>query len=107
MYHILETLILRLVSAAARRHYIQYRSDLESNMYFSPLDKNCPICLDKFTNPKRTKCGHQFCSGCLKEALKHDPFCPTCKQPLRSIIGKQPVGGQMTHRVCSKTYINV
>ena len=74
MYHILETLILRLVSAAAHRHYIQCRSDLESNMYFSPVDKNCPICLDKFTNPKRTKCGHQFCSGCLKEALKHDSF---------------------------------
>ena len=68
--------------------------------FISHLDKTCPICLDEFTNPKRTKCGHKFCSGCLEKALKFDPFCPTCKQALRAIIGKQPVGGKMTHKVC-------
>ena len=80
-------------------------SSVTTHMFFfiSHLDKICPICLDEFTNPKHTKCGHQFCSGCLKEALKHDPFCPTCKHPLRTIIGKQPQGGQMTHRVCPDT----
>ena len=72
--------------------------------FISHLDKICPICLDEFTNPTRTKCGHQFCSGCLEKALKYDPFCPTCKQALRPIIGKQPQGGQMTHRVCPDTY---
>ena len=71
--------------------------------FISHLDKTCPICLDKFTNPTRTKCRHKFCSGCLEKALKFDPFCPTCKQPLRPIVGKQPVGGQMTHKVCPDT----
>ena len=68
--------------------------------FISHVDKTCPICLDTFTNPKHTRCGHKFCSGCLEKALKFDPFCPTCKQALRTIIGKQPVGGTMTHKVC-------
>ena len=60
----------------------------------------CPICLDVFKMPVKTKCGHVFCKGCIEEALRHDPYCPTCKKPLRSITGKQPLGGTMTHVVC-------
>ena len=59
----------------------------------------CPICLDVFKTPIKTKCGHVFCKGCIEEALRHDPYCPTCKKPLRSITGKQPVGGTMTTSV--------
>ena len=60
----------------------------------------CPICLEAFKNPKETKCGHKFCTSCIQKALSYDPYCPSCKTPLRSIIGKQPPGGTMTHKVC-------
>ena len=64
-------------------------------------EKTCPICLDGLKTPTKTKCGHQFCSACLSKALQYDPYCPTCKHVLRPIVGKQPRGGQMTHRVCT------
>lgn len=60
----------------------------------------CPICLDVFKMPLKTKCGHMFCKGCIEEALRHDSYCPTCKKPLRPITGKQPPGGTMTSLVC-------
>ena len=68
--------------------------------YFLPCaEKNCPICLDGFKYPTRTKCGHQFCSSCLSKAMQYEPYCPTCKHVLRPIVGKQPQGGQMTQKV--------
>ena len=59
----------------------------------------CPICIDDFKNPTKTKCGHMFCKDCIEKALQYDSYCPTCKKPLRPITGKQPLGGTMTHTV--------
>ena len=75
-----------------------YSTNLPS--IFFPL-LACPICLEAFKNPTKTSCGHAFCSGCLNKALQYDPYCPTCKKPLRTIVGKQPKGGRMSHRVCA------
>jgi deltex-like protein len=65
----------------------------------SPEDDECPICLEKFKSPVKTKCGHVFCKECIDKALEYDPYCPNCKKPLRAITGKQPTGGTMTFSV--------
>ena len=62
----------------------------------------CPICYDKVEDKPATlvttckHCKQVFCKGCLDEALKHKPCCPTCTVPLRLVIGNQPSGGTMT-----------
>ncbi|XP_038059501.1 E3 ubiquitin-protein ligase TRIM33-like [Patiria miniata] len=45
----------------------------------------CPICSDRFTEPKVLDCLHSFCQKCLKEVrcqLPHDPklVCPLCRR---------------------------
>ena len=46
----------------------------------------CPVCLDRYTNPKTLPCLHSFCERCL-EGLPQDKenetyylSCPTCRQ---------------------------
>ncbi|XP_051993071.1 E3 ubiquitin-protein ligase TRIM39-like isoform X1 [Xyrauchen texanus] len=47
----------------------------------------CSICLDVFTDPVTTPCGHNFCKICLKDCWDSSLqcFCPVCieKFPLR------------------------
>uniref|UniRef100_A0A3Q3XF49 Bloodthirsty-related gene family, member 2 n=1 Tax=Mola mola TaxID=94237 RepID=A0A3Q3XF49_MOLML len=42
----------------------------------------CSICLDVFTEPVTTPCGHNFCKSCITEHWKSsDPCqCPNCKK---------------------------
>ena len=47
----------------------------------------CSICLDVFTNPVSTPCGHSFCQACItcywdKPGGK-TCFCPICKESFR------------------------
>jgi deltex-like protein len=69
----------------------------------SPKEKECPICLEKLKSPLKTNCGHTFCKDCLEKALEYDPYCPSCKTPLREITGKQPPGGTMTHSTMAQS----
>ena len=47
----------------------------------------CPICLEKYTNPKVLPCFHSFCSKCLRNVpleLQQGSYtlpCPTCRSP--------------------------
>uniref|UniRef100_A0A1A8EWK4 Ring finger protein 4 n=1 Tax=Nothobranchius korthausae TaxID=1143690 RepID=A0A1A8EWK4_9TELE len=50
---------------------------------------SCPICLDHYSeivNSGRlvvsTKCGHVFCSQCLRDSLRTSHTCPTCRNKL-------------------------
>ncbi|KAM8939558.1 E3 ubiquitin-protein ligase RNF4 [Pelodytes ibericus] len=50
---------------------------------------SCPICMDGYSEivqSKRlivsTKCGHIFCSQCIRDALKNGNSCPTCRKKL-------------------------
>ncbi|XP_062420247.1 zinc finger protein RFP-like isoform X2 [Pungitius pungitius] len=42
----------------------------------------CPICLDVFTDPVTTPCGHNFCMNCINEHWKtrDQNRCPICKK---------------------------
>uniref|UniRef100_A0A8C9XBW9 Uncharacterized protein n=1 Tax=Sander lucioperca TaxID=283035 RepID=A0A8C9XBW9_SANLU len=42
----------------------------------------CSICLDVFTDPVSTPCGHNFCKNCMTEHWNTSDrcFCPICKE---------------------------
>ncbi|XP_039669279.1 E3 ubiquitin-protein ligase TRIM21-like [Perca fluviatilis] len=42
----------------------------------------CSICLDVFTDPVSTPCGHNFCKNCITEHwnTSNRCFCPICKE---------------------------
>ena len=53
----------------------------------------CLICLDDIIDHVNMNCcKNTYCKECLDEALKHSPYCPTCKTPLREVKGNQPAG---------------
>ncbi|XP_067656383.1 uncharacterized protein [Haliotis asinina] len=54
--------------------------------------EECVICLSAIVNPKRLKCGHTFCTGCIDSAFKHKKMCPTCKTVCGVITGDMPPG---------------
>ncbi|CAL8332451.1 unnamed protein product [Boreogadus saida] len=45
----------------------------------------CPICLQVFTDPVSTPCGHNFCKACIHRFWTDQtaPRCPCCRQPCR------------------------
>ncbi|WVZ65477.1 hypothetical protein U9M48_014832 [Paspalum notatum var. saurae] len=43
----------------------------------------CPICWNKMEEPSATTCGHIFCDTCIKQAIKVQKKCPTCRKGLR------------------------
>ncbi|XP_024120375.1 RING finger protein 4 isoform X1 [Oryzias melastigma] len=52
---------------------------------------SCPVCLDLYSEivgsgrlVVSTKCGHVFCSQCLRDALTSSHTCPTCRNRLTS-----------------------
>uniref|UniRef100_A0A673IPK3 Zinc-binding protein A33-like n=1 Tax=Sinocyclocheilus rhinocerous TaxID=307959 RepID=A0A673IPK3_9TELE len=52
-----------------------------------PLNEElkCSICLDVFTDPVSTPCGHNFCRTCLNKCWTNTQtcFCPLCKRKFR------------------------
>lgn len=55
----------------------------------TPGTISCPICLDSYSEiiesgrlVVSTKCGHVFCSQCLRDALTSSHTCPTCRKRL-------------------------
>ncbi|XP_053180052.1 RING finger protein 4 [Scomber japonicus] len=52
---------------------------------------SCPVCMDSYSEIVEsgrlvvsTKCGHVFCSQCLRDALTSSHTCPTCRKRLTS-----------------------
>lgn len=50
---------------------------------------NCPVCMDSYheiVDSGRllvsTRCGHVFCSLCLRDSLNHSSCCPICRKKL-------------------------
>lgn len=42
----------------------------------------CKICLQLFTEPYSTICGHTFCRNCIVRSIQHNPQCPICETNL-------------------------
>ncbi|PHJ15881.1 zinc c3hc4 type (ring finger) domain-containing protein, partial [Cystoisospora suis] len=42
----------------------------------------CVICMKILLAPVTTPCGHNFCKGCIDEAVSYRPCCPLCRCPL-------------------------
>ena len=42
----------------------------------------CSICLNVFSHPVRTACGHVFCGACLQSWLAQKAQCPDCRAPV-------------------------
>ncbi|KAF4111494.1 hypothetical protein G5714_008525 [Onychostoma macrolepis] len=45
----------------------------------------CSVCLDVFTDPVSTPCGHNFCKSCLNQCWNNSQecYCPFCKETFR------------------------
>ncbi|XP_078100561.1 E3 ubiquitin-protein ligase RNF4 [Sander vitreus] len=55
----------------------------------TPGTISCPVCLDSYSEIMEsgrlvvsTRCGHVFCSVCLRDALKTSHSCPSCRKRL-------------------------
>ncbi|XP_016116364.1 E3 ubiquitin-protein ligase TRIM39-like [Sinocyclocheilus grahami] len=55
---------------------------MASSSSFLNEELQCSICLDVFTDPVTTPCGHNFCRTCLNECWTNTQtcFCPLCKE---------------------------
>ncbi|CAI5694804.1 unnamed protein product [Oreochromis niloticus] len=55
----------------------------------TPGTISCPVCLDGYSEivgsgrlVVSTRCGHVFCSQCLRDSLTSSHTCPTCRKRL-------------------------
>lgn len=68
-----------------------------------PADLKCSICLELFTDPLITACGHTFCSRCVFEIQSASAQCAVCREPLEmdelspNLLAKSLVGEQRVH----------
>lgn len=59
--------------------------DYQDLSYVDEVDETlmCPICRTPFHEPITTKrCGHTFCTECLRRAVELQPCCPIDRQPI-------------------------
>ncbi|XP_053537895.1 E3 ubiquitin-protein ligase TRIM39 isoform X2 [Ictalurus punctatus] len=54
----------------------------DSSSLLSEDQLQCSICLDVFTDPVTTPCGHNFCKSCLTQCWEKSQhcYCPLCKE---------------------------
>ncbi|OXU21425.1 hypothetical protein TSAR_000023 [Trichomalopsis sarcophagae] len=50
----------------------------------STSEELCAICLEEFTDPKKLKCEHRFCTVCIDAWLFNSGDCPVCRKPAKS-----------------------
>ncbi|XP_074157486.1 E3 ubiquitin-protein ligase DTX3L isoform X2 [Sminthopsis crassicaudata] len=56
-------------------------------------EENCVICLEIIQHKEvLSKCKHEFCGPCIREAMKHKPVCPICQTSYGIVKGNQPHG---------------
>ncbi|KAI7794599.1 E3 ubiquitin/ISG15 ligase TRIM25-like [Triplophysa rosa] len=53
------------------------------------LELSCPICLQLYRDPVALPCGHNYCLGCIQNAVdagdpKHPMCCPECREEYSS-----------------------
>ncbi|XP_067307208.1 E3 ubiquitin/ISG15 ligase TRIM25-like isoform X2 [Pseudorasbora parva] len=67
----------------ARRSLDRPLTTLSSSSGPLAEELQCSICLDVFTDPVSTPCGHSFCKSCLNQSWDNSQTyrCPLCKEP--------------------------
>ncbi|XP_042367773.1 nuclear factor 7, brain [Plectropomus leopardus] len=64
------------------KHYCQQQRMSLYGSFLSDEQFQCSICLDVFTNPSSTPCGHSFCMACISRYWDGSKICqcPLCKK---------------------------
>lgn len=70
-------------------HLFAHRMSLQGSL-LSDEQFQCSICLDLFTNPSSTPCGHSFCLGCISEYWSSAKVCVDIRSPGHRIIDDYP-----------------
>ncbi|PBK58987.1 hypothetical protein ARMSODRAFT_856774, partial [Armillaria solidipes] len=48
----------------------------------APMSRQtCPVCLCPSSKMSVTKCGHLFCSSCIRQTFEKSQRCPSCRKP--------------------------
>jgi len=71
--------------------FFQYRRIMQNIERFPTVnlapederDSTCTVCMAEITEGKELPCGHIFHLRCLKEWLRRNPICPTCRHSIR------------------------
>uniref|UniRef100_A0A8C0XTM3 E3 ubiquitin-protein ligase TRIM39-like n=1 Tax=Cyprinus carpio carpio TaxID=630221 RepID=A0A8C0XTM3_CYPCA len=75
-----------LTARKTRRRSIEYDPPLMSSSMSSLSEEiQCSVCLDVFTDPVTTPCGHNFCKICLNKCWDNSQTCscPYCKETFK------------------------
>lgn len=76
----------------------EVKEDAEKKGSDDSEEDKCPICLDTFTQKKKLKCSHEFCTECLERSIKcGGEICPICKKIFGTLRGNQPDGRMEVH----------
>jgi SNF2 family DNA or RNA helicase len=79
-YHMLKKSYENYINES--KYFLSMLEKLNDNTLLDETEKNCTICLEEMIKGSITKCGHVFCSDCLKNWLKFHKSCPMCKKNL-------------------------
>ncbi|KAM9443490.1 E3 ubiquitin-protein ligase DTX3L-like [Clarias gariepinus] len=74
-------------------YFVQEQSKVIKHKETKSKGDKCSICLDMLIQKTKIKCGHEFCSECLKQSIKSSgEVCPVCGKCFGILKGNQPNG---------------
>jgi peroxin-10 len=64
----------------------RYYLENDETMAWIPAgqQRKCTLCLEPFSDPSVTTCGHVFCWTCVQDWVKEKAECPLCRQSVLS-----------------------
>ena len=70
--------------AVSKRAYDEDRPIelIEDIIYILNGPFECPVCFNDYIFLPKTKCGHRFCPGCIRDWRTRDNSCPMCRADL-------------------------
>ena len=75
----MESIESRFSSGGSGGSYVSQNSDLSSQQarLREQMDQrlSCPVCLERFSDPRLLECNHSFCRRCLVDVLHKRPKC--------------------------------
>ncbi|KAK3537971.1 hypothetical protein QTP70_024795, partial [Hemibagrus guttatus] len=73
--------LVSFYDVGARFHIYSFTVADESSSLLTEEQLRCPVCVEVFTDPVTTPCGHNFCKSCITQSWDTSPHhnCPYCK----------------------------